>query len=174
MIRIIQNQAGSAPRQLSAFELWRRFDLLAGDLSAQLCEQLRIILEPSLATKLRGDYRQGKRINMKKIIPYIASQFRKDKIWLRRTKPSKRQYQVLIAIDDSLSMASNGAGRLALESLTVLSKALTQLEVGQLAIASFGEQLRLLHPFDQPFTEQAGAFTMANFTFSQTKTHVYI
>ena len=42
----------------------------------------------------RGDYRTGKRLNMRKVIPYIASQFRKDKIWLRRTKPNKRNYQV--------------------------------------------------------------------------------
>lgn len=55
----------------------------------------------------RGDYRTGKRLNMRKVIPYIASQFRKDKIWLRRTKPSKRQYQVMIAVDDSSSMADN-------------------------------------------------------------------
>ena len=34
---------------------------------------------------------------MRKVIPYIASQFRKDKIWLRRTKPSKRQYQIFRA-----------------------------------------------------------------------------
>ena len=44
---------------------------------------------------------------MRKVIPYIASQFRKDKIWLRRTKPSKRQYQVMVAVDDSSSMADN-------------------------------------------------------------------
>jgi midasin (ATPase involved in ribosome maturation) len=41
------------------------------------------------------------------VIPYIASQFRKDKIWLRRTKPSKREYQIVLAIDDSSSMADN-------------------------------------------------------------------
>lgn len=44
---------------------------------------------------------------MRKVIPYIASQFRKDKIWLRRTKPSKRQYQICLAIDDSASMVDN-------------------------------------------------------------------
>lgn len=44
---------------------------------------------------------------MRKVIPYIASQFRKDKIWLRRTKPSKRQYQICLAIDDSSSMVDN-------------------------------------------------------------------
>jgi hypothetical protein len=43
---------------------------------------------------MKGDYRTGKRLNMKKIIPYIASQFKKDKIWLRRSKPAKREYQV--------------------------------------------------------------------------------
>lgn len=55
----------------------------------------------------RGDYRTGKRLNMRKVIPYIASQFRKDKIWLRRTKPSKRDYHVCLAVDDSSSMVDN-------------------------------------------------------------------
>ena len=41
----------------------------------QLCEQLRLILEPTKAAKLQGDLRTGKRLNMRKIIPYIASQF---------------------------------------------------------------------------------------------------
>ena len=55
----------------------------------------------------RGDYRTGKRLNMRKVIAYIASEFRKDKIWLRRTKPSKRQYQIMVAVDDSSSMVDN-------------------------------------------------------------------
>ena len=41
---------------------------------------------------------------MKKVISFIASHYRNDKIWLRRTMPSKRDYKILIAIDDSLSM----------------------------------------------------------------------
>lgn len=44
---------------------------------------------------------------MRKVIPYIASQFRKDKIWLRRTKKSKRKYQIIMAVDDSSSMTDN-------------------------------------------------------------------
>lgn len=69
-----------------------------GGLAQDLCEQLRTVLEPSLATKMKGDYRTGKRLNMKKIIPYIASQFKKDKIWLRRAKPAKREYQVFVCV----------------------------------------------------------------------------
>jgi hypothetical protein len=36
----------------------------------------------------------GKRISMRRVIAYIASHFRKDKIWLRRSRPDKRRYQV--------------------------------------------------------------------------------
>jgi midasin len=89
----------------AATDAWLKFDSATRGHSQELCEQLRLILEASLASKLAGDYRTGKRLNIRKIIPYIASEFRKDKIWLRRTKPNKREYQVMVAIDDSWSMA---------------------------------------------------------------------
>jgi hypothetical protein len=49
-------------------------------LSHQLCEQLRLILEPTKAAKLLEDFRTGKRLNMRKITSYIASQFKKDNV----------------------------------------------------------------------------------------------
>ncbi|KAK7809871.1 hypothetical protein U0070_007727 [Myodes glareolus] len=98
---------GNAEEEKAAAEMWQSYLVLTASLSQQLCEQLRLLLEPTQAAKLRGDYRTGKRLNMRKIIPYIASQFRKDRIWLRRTKPSKRQYQICLAIDDSSSMVDN-------------------------------------------------------------------
>ncbi|KAF9575027.1 AAA ATPase midasin [Mortierella alpina] len=161
---------GRDPKEAQA--LWQKYDNLTQDLALGLCEQLRLILEPTQATKLKGDYRTGKRLNMKKIIPYIASQFKKDKIWLRRTKPSKRQYQVMIAIDDSTSMSESHSVQLAYESLALISKALSQLEVGELGIMSFGERVDLLHPFDQPFTGDAGAKVLQRFGFDQHKTKV--
>ena len=54
----------------------------------------RLILEPTLASRLAGDFRTGKRLNMRRVIAFVASQFRKDKIWMRRTRPDKRKYQV--------------------------------------------------------------------------------
>lgn len=128
-------------------------DAAARDLS----EKLRLVLEPTQASRLRGDYKTGKRINMRKIIPYIASQFRKDKIWLRRTKPFKRDYQIVLALDDSSSMADNHSKELAFESLSLISKAMTYLEVGQLGVVSFGEQVKMLHPLGEAFTEQSGS-----------------
>lgn len=121
----------------------------------RLCEQLRLVLEPTLATRLQGDYRTGKRINMRRVVGYVASGFRKDKIWLRRSKPAKREYQVMMMIDNSSSMGE--AGPIALSALATLSTALTRLEVGQLCVAAFASGVQMVHPFGQPFDEEAGA-----------------
>src|SRR5262249_53988264 len=103
------------------------------ELAADLCEQLRLVLEPTLATKLRGDYRTGRRLNMRKILGYIASNYRRDKIWLRRTSPCQRAYRVSLAIDCSQSMRELGCVKLASESLCLIAQALHKLEVGELA-----------------------------------------
>jgi hypothetical protein len=160
---------GSMP-VATAEKHWQSLTTVTMDQALQLCEQLRIILEPTLAAKLTGDYRTGKRINIKKIIPFIASQFRKDQIWLRRTAPNKRNYQVLVAIDNSQSMRVNGACRMAMESLAILCQALTQLEVGEISVLSFGAETKLLLPFASPLTPQLGAYMVSNFNFIDTTT----
>lgn len=70
----------------------------------KLCEELKSILEQKKMSDLKGDYRTGKRLNMKRVISYIASNYRKDKIWLRRTEPNQQNYRIFIAVDDSSSM----------------------------------------------------------------------
>lgn len=156
-----------------AEQIWRSYESLTHDLAYALCEQLRLILEPTLATRLKGDYRTGKRLNMKKVISYIASDYTKDKIWLRRTKPSQREYQVLISIDDSRSMAESHSIHLAYQTLALISKALSRLESGDIAIAKFGETVDLLHGFNEgPFTDQAGTKVMNAFRFQQKATNV--
>ncbi|XP_030850211.1 midasin [Strongylocentrotus purpuratus] len=155
-----------------AEKMWQSCESVTSSLARDLCEQLRLVLEPTQASKLRGDFRTGKRLNMRKVIPYIASGFRKDKIWLRRTKPSKRQYQIMLAVDDSSSMNDNRSKRLAFESLAVISNALTWLEAGQLAVCSFGESVKLLHPFHDQFSDQSGSSILRQFTFSQKKTKI--
>ncbi|WPK27495.1 hypothetical protein PUMCH_004884 [Australozyma saopauloensis] len=156
----------------TARDLWKQSELATQELASGLCEQLRLILEPTLATKLRGDYKTGKRLNMKRIISYIASDFRKDKIWLRRTKPVKRQYQIMIAVDDSKSMSESGSTELALNSIALVLKALTQLESGGLSIVRFGEDVKLVHPFDRPFNQDVGANVFRWFDFQQERTDI--
>ena len=152
--------------------LWQQHDRSTHDLSLSLCEQLRLILEPTQATKMRGDFRTGKRLNMRRIIPYIASDYKKDKIWMRRTKPSKRQYQVMIAMDDSKSMSDSKSVKLAFDTLALTAKALTQLEVGQIGIVRFGEDVKVVHAFEEQFTSESGGKVVQQFQFDQSRTDV--
>ena len=54
-------------------------------------------------------------------------------------------------------MVDNHSRQLAFESVALIAKALTLLEVGDLAIMSFGEGVKLLHKFQEPFTDSSGA-----------------
>ncbi|KAK7048623.1 midasin [Favolaschia claudopus] len=139
-----------------AERIWRLYESLTHDLAYALCEQLRLILEPTLATRLKGDYRTGEAAE------HEEDHF--DKIWLRRTRPSQREYQVLISLDDSKSMAESHSVHLAFETLA---------PAGDVAIAKFGERVDILHGFDEgPFTDQAGTKLMSAFRFDQKATDV--
>lgn len=55
------------PAQID-FEQWQIINNKMLPNARELCEQLRLILEPTKCTRLKGDYRTGRRINMKKVI----------------------------------------------------------------------------------------------------------
>ncbi|KAI9807778.1 MAG: hypothetical protein M1825_005083 [Sarcosagium campestre] len=171
VISLSPNPHAPTPQQV-----WSHYTTLTHSLSQSLTEQLRLILHPTLATRMRGDFRTGKRLNLKRIIPYIASSYKRDKIWLRRSQPSKRAYQILLALDDSKSMTENDAGPIALQTLVMLARSLTLLEVGQLAVVAFGDGVKVARGFDAEdggtFDARAGAEALASFTFSQDKTNV--
>ncbi|XP_073036075.1 midasin-like isoform X3 [Primulina eburnea] len=152
-----------------AVTLWKKYDLLTTRLSQELFEQLRLVMEPTQASRLEGYYRTGKKVNMRKVIACVASGWIKDNIWLRRTKPSKRDYQVVIAVDDSRSMSEGNCGGFAIEALVTVCRAMSLLDVGKMAVASFGRQgnIKLLHNFDQSFTAEAGIKMISNLTFKQ-------
>ncbi|KAK3322472.1 hypothetical protein B0H66DRAFT_590209 [Apodospora peruviana] len=152
-----------------ALDMWVSFQNKTQPLSLSLSSQLRLILTPSQSTKLSGSFRTGKRLNIKKIIPYIASSYKRDKIWMRRSIPSKRAYQILLCVDDSSSMGDNSSGPLALESLVMMARALTMLEVGQVGVLGFGEDVFVAHALTDPLfsSHDAGARVLQNFTFRQ-------
>ncbi|RAH79405.1 P-loop containing nucleoside triphosphate hydrolase protein [Aspergillus japonicus CBS 114.51] len=157
-----------------AQRLWSYYESATTDLSLSLTEQLRLILAPTLATKLRGDFRTGKRLNIKRIIPYIASQYKRDKIWMRRSIPSKRNYQIMLAVDDSKSMLESGSGQLAFETLALVAKSLSMLEAGDLCVLGFGSEdhVRVAHEFGKPFSSEAGTQVFQHFSYQQTGTNV--
>ncbi|KAL0216461.1 hypothetical protein P9112_008645 [Eukaryota sp. TZLM1-RC] len=138
--------------------------------SLLLAEKFRIILEPTLASKLKGDFRTGKRLNMKRIIPFIASNFKKDAIWLRRSHPSKRNFKILFAIDDSKSMKSFNADHTALVTLVLMTNALVNAEVGEVGALSFGKDVRIALPLTSSITSSLGSKMIDSFKFDQDAT----
>jgi len=63
------SREGQAGAEVGSEEMWRHLECLTGEYSRELCEMLRLVLEPTLATRLMGGYRQGERIGMKKVKP---------------------------------------------------------------------------------------------------------
>ncbi|ETS75706.1 hypothetical protein PFICI_12650 [Pestalotiopsis fici W106-1] len=156
-----------------SMQQWTSFQSKTNPLSLSLTSQLRLILTPSQSTKLSGSYRTGKRLNIKRIIPYIASSYKRDKIWMRRAIPTKRSYQILLCVDDSKSMGESSSGTLALESLVMVSRALTMLEVGQVGVLGFGANTFMAHEFTEPFaSHDAGAKVLQKFSFDQDHTDI--
>lgn len=58
--------AGGGARAAAGAALWRAVEAVAAPTARELAEALRLVLEPTHATRLRGDYRTGKRLNMRK------------------------------------------------------------------------------------------------------------
>ena len=69
-------------------------------------------------------------------------------------------------------MADNRSKELAFESVALISKALCLLESGQLGVVSFGEDVQLIHPLQDSFSEESGPRILQQFTFEQKKTKI--
>lgn len=169
---VLQSSITTGRSRAEALRLWTHYSGLTHSLSLTLTEQLRLVLAPTLATKMRGDFRTGKRLNIKRIIPYIASSYKRDKIWMRRSVPQKRAYQILLAVDDSKSMSESTAGHLAFETLALVAKSLSMLEVGEICVVGFGAEVHIAHEFDKAFSVDAGVEIFRQFTFRQERTDV--
>ncbi|CAD5111280.1 DgyrCDS602 [Dimorphilus gyrociliatus] len=151
---------------------WRQYEICTSSLSRQLCEQLRLVLEPTKKNRLEGDYRSGKRLNMKKVVAYVASDFRKDKIWLRRTKARDRDYHVMLAVDNSASMVKNRCVQVAFEAIALLSNAFKFLEIGKFGLVSFGERVDSIHDLNEPWSSESGAKVLHKLQFNGSQTRV--
>ena len=81
---------------------------------------------------------------MKKIIPYIASNYRKDKIWLRKQDPNEKNYNITIAIDNSASMQEKSVGKIALFSSLILCNAIQKAQLGNLQICKIETGMELI------------------------------
>lgn len=71
----------------------------------------------------------GKKLSMRRVLAFVASSFRDDRIWLRRRRPQGFNYRVFVAVDCSKSMQAMNAAAGALEAVVLLSQAFNNLQV---------------------------------------------
>ena len=160
------NQWMKSTSSSDALSLLSQFESISQTQILKLTELLKIALEPNKQTKLRGNYKTGKRLNMKKIINFIASNYRQDKIWLRRTLPHERDYYITIAIDDSLSMKEHNLGFFALQSMIILSSALSKVNIAKISVCSIENEMHLLNSFDESLSKEKLAYILSHFKFN--------
>uniref|UniRef100_A0A915Q716 Midasin n=1 Tax=Setaria digitata TaxID=48799 RepID=A0A915Q716_9BILA len=161
-----------ASSSVDAEKRWNRISDSISILATELSENLRMIIEPTVASRFEGDYRTGKRLNMRRLIPYIASGYRKDKIWLRRTKKAQHNYQILIAVDDSASMHDNQIKLKACQSVAMIEGGLRKLEIGQLAICKFGSSMKMISHFEDYGDSGLGGKLISELNFDQDRTNL--
>jgi len=78
----------------------------------------------------------------------------------------------MLAIDDSKSMTESNSNTLAFDTLALVAKSMSMLEVGELSVVAFGETINVAHGFDVPFTSAVGPQVLRHFNFNQSRTNV--
>ncbi|KAM0675311.1 AAA ATPase midasin [Gurleya vavrai] len=106
-----------------------------------LANHLKNILEGNKRNKYKGNYKNGKKLNMKKIVPFILSDYKKDKIWLKRNKEEKREYLIRFFIDASKSMNEENLIGMMFSVFKKISAALDILNI-QYEIYKFGSCIK--------------------------------
>lgn len=94
---------GETGKEILPYSKSVKFQKSASDCT-KLINLLQIVFESNKQNKYKGEYKSGKKLNLKKIVPYIASNYQKDKIWMKRQRNDKKNYNLRIFIDNSKSM----------------------------------------------------------------------
>ncbi|ELA41439.1 uncharacterized protein VICG_01544 [Vittaforma corneae ATCC 50505] len=126
----------------------------------KLTNLLKVILESNKNSKYKGDFKTGKKLNLKRIIPYIASDYRKDKIWMKRAKSDKKEYILRIFIDNSKSMNDQHLVDVLSEVYYKLDASFSLLDI-PVQLYKFGTTLRECKIEDLTFDEES---TLINWT----------
>ncbi len=66
-LQVTKRRQDSSRGEDDLLKAWQAHSVESAVASRELCEALRLILEPTLASKMHGDFKTGKRINMRKV-----------------------------------------------------------------------------------------------------------
>ncbi|KAL8429966.1 hypothetical protein ACSSS7_006238 [Eimeria intestinalis] len=121
-----------------AATLWHLLENRTAASAAALSESLRLVLQPTATGGWEGGYRSGKKLSLRRVLAFVASSQRDDRLWLRRRRPQGLQYRVLVGIDCSRSMQQLNAAASALEAVVLLAQTFNHLQIGTVSVCTFG------------------------------------
>lgn len=127
---------GLSPEHAAA--LWHLLESRTAASAATLSESLRLVLQPTAAGGWEGGYRSGKKLSLRRVLAFVASSQRDNRLWLRRRRPRGLQYRVLVGIDCSKSMQQLNAAASAMEAVVLLAQAFNHLQIGTVSVCTFG------------------------------------
>jgi midasin len=115
------------------------YEEIRGNINPELTREMSVVLEENEKSRYQGEYKTGRRLNMKRIVGYLASEGERNRIWMRRTKPSGRKYNLRIFVDDSGSIKNSGLVEPIVKSLSLIANSLLMLGV-DFDLYRFGRQ----------------------------------
>ncbi|TBU14529.1 AAA ATPase [Ordospora colligata] len=118
----------------------------------RLTNMLKMVIEANKSNKYKGDFKSGKKLNMKRLVPYIASGFRRDRIWMKRQKSEKREYVLRLFVDNSKSMYSQEMIDMLLSLYSKISKSFSILGI-PVEVYKFGNSLERCEVKSMKFNE---------------------
>ncbi|KAL8426006.1 hypothetical protein Efla_001924 [Eimeria flavescens] len=121
-----------------AATLWHLLESRTAASATALSETLRLILQPTANGGWEGGYRSGKKLSLRRVLAFVASSQRDDRLWLRRRRLRGLQYRVLVGIDCSRSMQNLNAAASALEAVVLLAQTFNHLQIGTVSVCTFG------------------------------------
>lgn len=100
------------------------------------------VLPTNLFTRRRADLR-GSQLHLPGLIKAIATQYNYKRYFATRTAGAKRNYNICLLIDISMSMRGI-VGDCAVECLVLLATALLDMQIDNFSLAAFGERVHVI------------------------------
>ncbi|MEN2500289.1 MAG: AAA ATPase midasin [Marteilia pararefringens] len=164
---LVDDNIGFNISEENAKSLWIELSNEVINDSYLLGEKIKAYLQPNSMKRYKKGFKSGKKLNIQKLIQYVASNYQKDRIWMKRVRPTKLTYRTLLLMDDSLSMHHTQIKRDLLKSLCMISTAVTASSLGDLSICKFGNKFEIIVPFTQQLSEGDNIEIIRSLNFSQ-------
>ena len=93
----------------------------------QLCKEIIQISQNKAQKSFVGYFKSGKKLSLKKVIQFFASNFQKTNIWFRKKSISHLSFQVSLYMDNSASMLFNTVDQKSIEVFVILNEVFSRI-----------------------------------------------